>query len=641
MSEEDETGMEGQEEETGAAPEEAVAEEEAATAETPPDASGEEATVTESEAEITVVDSGEEVTTVEQSEDAADPSPDAGLYPKTEPIPRPEVSVEGEPGPRQRWIELATSADHKDIGRILIGTSVGSLFLAAVLLVLLRLQLAIPENGFLEPVTFDRLLSLYGATAIFFFLLPLFFGLFYFLVPLMIGSRGTALPRLGQVGMWLILLGGVLLYSTILYTPPEAGINPLPPLSELAFTSNNGVDAWIAGVGLATLGYILITIDLLVTIRHLRAPGMAWRRTPVLVWTAAVVTWLFAIIGPIFLAAATMLMIDRRLGGGFFTGGAGGAPLLWQHLSYIFFAGVYALTAISALGVATEVIQTFTGRRSPDRKVIFGSMVAIAVMGTLAWGQNMYTAPIGIGVKYFAMFMAIGLIIPFGLIYNSLIRAVSRSDFHMRAPLRYAMGALSFGSIGLLVELSQSTIAVGTQLQQTYDAWAATHFAMIGFGLFGGLAALSYWYPKMTGRMLNEDRARKSFWLVVAGTAIAVVPLFGAGVEGQVTDAFRFAAGEGVSAYNLIATLGTLVLFLGIVLTIGNLIRSRVEEPLAPPDPWLGETLEWLALSPPPPHNFDELPDVRSDVPMTDVREVLARIDRERDHEARETETVA
>lgn len=577
----------------------------------------------------------------EASDASADPSPDEGLYPKVEPFPRPELSVEGEPGPRQRWIELATSPDHKDIGRILIGAAVGSLFLAAVLLVLLRLQLAIPENGFLPPVTFDRLLSLYGATGIFFFALPLFFGLFYYLVPLMIGSRGTALPRLGQLGMWLFLLGGILLYSTILYTPPEAGINPLPPLSEVTFTSNNGVDAWIASVGLATLGFLLITIDLLVTIRHLRAPGMAWRRTPVMVWTAAVASWLFALIGPIFVAAVTMLMIDRRLGGGFFTGGAGGAPLLWQHLSYLFFAGFYALVAISALGIATEIVQTFTGRRSPDRRAIIGSLVAIAVLGTLAWAQNMYTAPIPDGLRYFAMFMAIALIVPFGLVYAVLIRTVSRSDFNMRAPLRYAMAALSFGSVGLLVELSQSTIAVGTQLQQTYDAWAATHFALIGFALFGGLAGLSYWYPKMTGRMLNEDRARKSFWLTVIGALVAVVPLFAAGVEGQVTDAFRFAAGEGVSAWNLIASLGTLLFFAGLVLTLGNLVRSRVEEPAAPPDPWLGETLEWLTLSPPPAHNFDELPDVRSDAPMTDLREVLARIDREREAETRETEPVA
>jgi heme/copper-type cytochrome/quinol oxidase subunit 1 len=237
--------------------------------------------------------------------------------------------------------------------------------------------------------------------------------------------------------------------------------------------------------------------------------------------------------------------------------------------------------------------------------------------------------------------MAVALIVPFGLIYYSLIRQVSGSDFHMRAPLRYAMAALSFGSVGLLVELSQSTIAVGTQLQQTYDAWAATHFALIGFGLFGGLAALSYWYPKMTGRMLNEDRARKSFWLTVAGALLAVVPLFAAGVEGQVTDAFRFAEGEGVDAYNLIASLGTLLFFLGIILTLGNLVRSRIEEAPAVPDPWMGETLEWLTLSPPPPHNFDELPDVRSDRPMNDIREVLERIERERQPEARETEPVA
>ena len=554
---------------------------------------------------------------------------------------RPEVATSGSDEGRPRWAELATSPDHKDIGRLLIGTSIGALFLALVELVILRIQLAVPENGFLEPVTFDRLLSMYGATGIFFFALPLAFGLFYFLIPLMIGSRGTALPRLGQIGVWLVMLGGTLLYATILFTPPEAGINPLPPLSEVAFTPNNGVDAWIAAVGLGTLGILLLAVDLLVTVRHLRAPGMAWRRAPIFVWSGAIASWLFLVIGPIFLAALTMLLVDRRLDGSFFTGGAGGAPLLWQHLSYIFFSGTYMLIAVFAVGAIAEIVQTLTRKALPGRDAVIRSMIAIAIIGTLAWTQNMYTAPIPSFWKYLSMALAIALIVPFGVIFQSLISAVARNDFNMSAPLRYSMGALSFASIGLVVEVSQSMLAVGTQLQQTYDAWAATHFALFGFGVFGGLAAISYWYPKLAGTYLNEDRAAKSFWVLFAGGLIALVPLFGAGVEGQVTDAFRFFEGEGLGFFNLVSSLGTLVLFVGIVLTIGNLIRSRVEEKSAPPDPWRGETLEWLTLSPPPPHNFDVLPDVRSARPMSDIREVLAGMDTRESGEVRESEPVA
>ena len=559
----------------------------------------------------------------------------------TESRPSPEVATDSSGDTRPRWVALATSADHKDIGRLLIGTSIGALFLATVELFILRIQLAIPENGFLEPVTFDRILSMYGATGIFFFALPLAFGLFYFMVPLMIGSRGTALPRIGQIGVWLLMLGGTLLYATILFTPPEAGINPLPPFSETAFTPNNGVDAWIASTGMATLGLLLLAVDLLVTIKHLRAPGMAWRRAPIFVWAGAIGSWLFLFIAPIFLAALTMLLVDRRLDGGFFTGGAGGAPLLWQHLSYIFLSGSYMLIAVFAVGAIAEIVQTFTRRVLPGRNAVVGSMVAIAVIGTLAWTQNMFTAPIPSFWKYGAMFLAISLIIPFGLIFHSLISAVTKNDFNMAAPLRYAMGALSFASVGLVVEVSQSILAVGTQLQQTYDAWAATHFALFGFAVFGGLAALSYWYPKLAGTNLNEERAAKSFWLVYAGGLIALLPLFGAGVEGQVTDAFRFFGGEGLGFFNLLSSVGTVILFVGLVLTIGNLIRSRVEEKPAAPDPWRGETLEWLTLSPPPPHNFDVLPDVRSASPMSDIREVLAKMDSEEARETRESEPVA
>jgi heme/copper-type cytochrome/quinol oxidase subunit 1 len=561
-------------------------------------------------------------------------------FPRTMPPTRPEI-VTGDAVDRPGWARLATSPDHKVISLILISAAFGSAFLAALELVLVRMQLAVPENLFLSAVTFDRLLSVYGATAIFLFILPLCIGLLYYVTPLQIGSRGTALPRLGQTGLWLFILGGFLLYASFLFTPPEAGINPFPPLSQHIFTPNNGVDVWIASTGLVTLGILLLAIDLLVTVRNMRAPGMAWRRAPIFVWTAAIVCWQIVIIAPIFLAALTMLMIDRQLDGGFFTGGVGGAPLLWQHLSYIFFTGAYMAVAVTMLGAISEIVQTFTRRQLPGRGVIISSLAAIAVIGTLAWTQNMITAPIPVGFKYYAMLLSIALIVPFGLIFYNLVSAVSNSDFHMRGPLRFAMGALSLASVGLAVEVSQSTIAVGSQLQQTYDAWAATHFALIGFGLFGGFAAVSYWYPKMTGRMLDEDRSRISFWVMFAGTLIALVPLLGAGVEGQVTDSYRFFASDNLSRFNLLASFGTLILFIGLILAVGNLIRSRSEGAASTPDPWRGSSLEWLTLSPPEPHNFDVLPDVRSTQPMQDIRDSLVRREVEEAAPAGERQPVA
>ncbi|HMT04162.1 MAG TPA: cbb3-type cytochrome c oxidase subunit I [Solirubrobacterales bacterium] len=557
-------------------------------------------------------------------------------YPQTMPPTRPEVSSGG-PAPRDaRWISLSTSPDHKDIGRILIAAGFGSLFLAALELLLMRAQLAIPSNVFLPGVTFDRLLSAYGETSIFLIALPLVIGLLYYVVPLQIGSRGTAVPRVGQTGLWLFILGGFLLYGSFLFTPPEAGINPLPPFSDTTFTPNNGVDVWIASTGMVTLGLLLIAIDLLATLHNLRAPGMAWRRAPLFTWAGAIVTWLFAVIAPIFIAAITMLLIDRLYSGGFFSGDEGGSPILWQHFSYLFFTGVYMAISVTFLAAIGEIVQTFTGRQLP-RKSFIWSLIAIAVIGTLAWTQNMLTAPIPSGWKYYGMLMGLSLIVPFGLIFYNLITTVSSSDFHMRAPLRYALGALSLASIGLAAEIAQSTIAVATQLSETYDAWAATHFTLIGFVVFGGFAAVSYWYPKLTGHQLNEDRAKKSFGLMFAGTIIAILPLFGAGVEGQVTDSYRFFSGEGAQPWNLIAAVGTLILFVGIVLSVGNLIKSRTEEPVATPDPYRGDSLEWLALSPPPAHNFDVLPDVRSTRPMRDIREAINR----RDAEAAEAEGVA
>lgn len=557
------------------------------------------------------------------------------------PSPRPELVVDGYPSRRPRWIELATSADHKEVGQILICGALGFLFVALVELVLMRLQLLVPENTFLSPVGFNRMLSLYGATGVFFFAIPLVIGLFYYLAPLQIGARGTALPRLGQTGAALWVAGAVVLYAGFLWTPSEAGVNPLAPLSELAFLSNNGVDAWATATGLATLGFVFLAINLVATLRTLRAPGMAWRRVPLFAWSAAVGSWLLVVIGPVLLAALTMLMIDRNYDGVFFADGSGGAPLLWQHLSWIFYTGAYMLVLIFAFGVIAEVFATFSRKPLFNRPVTMASLAVIAVIGTLAWMQNMLTAPIGIGWMYFAMVMSLALLVPFGLVIFNLISTLVGGTLRMRAPLLFAIGAVSAISIGLAAELEQSLVAAAWNLKNTTDATAATHFSLIGGAVFGGFAALHYWFPKMTGRTMGETLARFSFWAIVGGLLLGFVPLFLAGSEqGQVIDAYKYFSGTGVTAYNVISSIGVLILFVGILLTLVNAILSRANGPAAGHDPWGGETLEWLTLSPPEPHNFDVLPDVRSPRPLRDIREAIAHRTR-REESARASQPVA
>lgn len=556
--------------------------------------------------------------------------------------PHPELVIDGFPQRRPRWIELARSADHKDLGRILITGALGFLALALLELLLMRLQLAIPENGFLSPVTFNRMLSAYGATAIFFFALPLVMGLFYYVTPLQIGARGTALPRLGQIAVALWAAGATILYASFLFTPPEAGVNPLPPLSETTFTSNNGVDAWAAATGLATLGFVLLAVDLLSTVRRLRAPGMAWRRVPIFAWAATVASWLLLVIGPVLLGALTMLLIDRNYDGAFFVGGAGGAPLLWQHLSWIFFSGTYMLVLIFAFGAIAEIVASFSGRPPLNRAVVMSSLAAIAVLGTLAWMQNMLTAPIGIGWMYFAMLMSLALIVPIGLVIFNLIATMGSGVLRMRAPVLFALGAIFSISIGLAAEIEHSLVAVAWELKNTTDATAATHFALVGGAVFGGFAALHYWYPKMTGRTMGEYLARLSFWTMLAGLLITFVPLLFTGTEeGQVIDAYKYFAGDGMSAWNLISSIGSFVLAAGILMTLANAISSRVNGPEAGHDPWGGGSLEWFALSPPDPHNFDVLPDVRSAEPMRDIRTAIARRDGVAERPARDSQPVA
>ena len=562
-------------------------------------------------------------------------------------VHRPELVTDGPPRPRPRWLDMVMSPDHKDVGRIQIGASLCFLVLGIVAFLLIRLQLGIPENTLIAPVTFNRLLSVGSATLIVLFALPFLFGLLTYVVPLQIGARSLAFPRLASLSLWMYVFGGGLLYVSFIYTPPETGFNNWPPLSDTIFVSNNGPDVWIAAVGLTVVGLVLQAINLAVTISKLRAPGLAWRRLPAFTFSGAVSSWVMIFAGSAMAAALVMLEIDRQFNGVFFDPGEGGAPIFYQHLSWIFFTGCYLIFLLPAFGAISEILPVFSGKPLLSRGALMTSMAAIMPLGLLAWMQNMFSASIPVGWLYLAMACALLLVIPIGAIFVNWIATIAGGVLRTRAPMIFALAAISTLSFGLVGELMQSVIPVNWLLGETTASTAASGYVLVGGPVLGGLAALYYWFPKMTGRVMGEGLARASAALIVVGAHVTFIPLFLAGLEGQQVDIFKYFEAsdainaEHLNALNLIATIGAFVLALGIVLSLVNAYRGVKHGVRAGHDPWGGETLEWLALSPPPPHNFDVVPDVRSHEPLRDIREAVRRHDADREAPAETGEPVA
>ena len=539
---------------------------------------------------------------------------------------RPELVTRDAVAPRRpAWVERATSADHKTVALLYIGAALSFLVLALVEFGLMRLQLIVPDSTIIVPETFARLLSASGATFAVLFCVPLALGVIGYIVPLQIGARGVALPRLNLLSAWLYIAGGVVLYTSFVYTPGEGGVLALAPLSDTVFNPERGMDNWIFGVALATAGFVCFAINLIVTVRNTRAPGMAYRRMPLFSWAAMVIGYLLLVIGPVMLAALAMLTIDRHFDGVFFDAGEGGAPLLYEHLVYIFMSGIYAIVVVFAAGVVSEILPTMARKPIFSHRAVAASLVAIGVLTPLAWMQNMYSAPINTGFGYFAMAAAVALLVPIGVLMVVWVATLWRGAIRLRAPLLYAVAAASTISFGLAGELAYSVIPVGWQLANTTASQGDTLYVLAGGAVLGGFAALHYWLPKITGRALGEGISTAALLGMLGGLHLYVLAMFFAGLQGQAVDVFEYAGGTDLSTLNLIASIGAFGFIASALVELGTIAHGYAHGRLAGHDPWGGSTLEWFTLSPPPPHNFDAVPDVRSPEPLLDIRESVRR----------------
>jgi cytochrome c oxidase subunit 1 len=550
------------------------------------------------------------------------------------PTGAPEIAMRGLKDPPRGWLEWLTTTDHKKIGIMYLVAAVVFFLLGGVEALLMRLQLGQPDNTLVNPETYNGLVTMHGTTMVFLFIIPILSGFGNYIVPLMIGARDMAFPRLNALSFWLLLFGGVAFYASIFFEPPQAGWTMYTPLSDDNYSAGGGVDAWIVLIHLTGASTLVGAINMIATIHNMRARGMSWGRLPLFVWTMLIFSYLIVAAYPSIAAAVTMLLTDRNFGTAFFDPVGGGDPMLWQHLFWFFGHPEVYIMILPAFGIISEVLPVFARKPIFGYKAIAASTVAIAFLGLLVWAHHMFTTPTATVVLAFFMLSSFTVAVPTGVKVFNWLATLWKGQIVFKTPLMFAAALPGLFVIGGISGVILAIFPVDWQLHDTYFVVAHMHYVLFGGSVFGIFAGLYYWFPKMSGKLMNEGLGKLSFWLMFVGMNMTFLVQHSAGMSGMPRRVYDYPEDAGLTAYNVVSTVGAFILGVGVVVTVINLIYSLKHGRKAGNDPWQGNTLEWFTQSPPPQNNFDVVPRVRSVEPMKDIRRELAR-------GARPAETVA
>ena len=537
----------------------------------------------------------------------------------------PEIVVDSVEPPQKGWLSWITTTDHKRIGIMYMVAAWMFLVIGGVEALLIRLQLAVPDNTLLSPQTYNALFTMHGTTMIFLFLMPMIAGMANYLVPLMIGARDMAFPKLNALTFWLFIAGGVVFYGSLLFSPAECGWTCYAPLSETAFSPSNGVDSWIFLVHLTGVASFIGALNIFVTITNMRAPGMSWGRVPLFVWTMLTQSILLIISIPVIAGAVTLLLTDRHFGTHFYDPSNGGSPLLWQHLFWFFGHPEVYILVLPGFGIISEIMPVFSRKPIFGYKAIVAATLGIAVIGTLVWAHHMFTVPLPFFLLIFFMLGTYLVAIPTGVKIFNWIFTMWRGAIEFPVSMLYALGFLATFLLGGITGIFLATFPVDWQLHDTYFVVAHFHYTIFGGAVFAMMAGIYYWFPKITGRMLDEKLGRISFAFTLVGFWVTFLIQHSAGLSGMPRRVYEYADVNNLGLYNMISTIGSFILALGVLLTIINIVRGARNGAKAGPDPWKGNTLEWFTPSPPPVNNFDVVPRVRSVEPMQDIRRQVER----------------
>jgi cytochrome c oxidase subunit 1 len=506
------------------------------------------------------------------------------------------------------WI---TTIDHKRIG-ILYGVTALLFFLVGGLEALvIRLQLSAPNNDIVSSNTYSELFTMHGTTMIFLAIMPLSAALFNFIVPLQIGARDVAFPRLNAFSYWCFLAGGIILNMSWFFNDaPNQGWYGYAPLTEKSWSPGRNVDFWLLGLQVLGIASVAAGINFIVTIFNLRAPGMTMMRMPIFTWSTLIVQILIVMAFPAITIALVLLAMDRYVGTGFYAIAAGGDPLLWQHLFWVFGHPEVYILVLPAFGVVSEVMPVFSRKPLFGYSVMVYAIAAIAFLGFGVWAHHMFTT--GLGPTANAVFAGSTMLIaiPTGVKIFNWIGTMVQGSLKFTTPMLFAIGLASQFTIGGLSGVMHASPPVDGHHNDTYFVVAHFHYVLFGGSIFGLLAAAYYWFPKITGRMMDERLGKINFWTTFIGFNATFFPMHFLGLEGMPRRYYTYGEGSGWSFWNAIVSLGAMFLAASMLLFVYNLATSIKHGEEAGDNPWDAATLEWAIPSPPPAYNFANLPQV-------------------------------
>ncbi|NJD10060.1 MAG: cytochrome c oxidase subunit I, partial [Gemmatimonadetes bacterium] len=532
-----------------------------------------------------------------------------------------EATVPGTAAPAQRrkrllW-DLITTVDHKKIGLMYGVSALCFMLVGGLEALLIRIQLARPDNHFVSAETYNQIFTMHGTTMVFMVGMPIAVALFNYLVPLQIGARDVAFPRLNALSYWTFLFGALFLNSSFLFgQAPNGGWFGYANLTSKQYSPGLNIDFWVLGLQALGAASIMGGVNFITTILNLRAPGMRLMRMPLFSWMALFTSFLVITALPVFAVALFLVTFDRFWGTNFFVTQAGGDPMLWQHLFWMFGHPEVYILILPAFGIVSEIIPVFA------RKPLFGyaAMVYSGALITLiswgVWAHHMFATGMGPIADSFFTISTMIIAIPTGVKIFNWIATLWGGKIRFTTAMLYAVGMIIVFTIGGVSGVMHATSPHDLQQTDTYFVVAHFHYVLIGGLIFAIFGSLYYWFPKFTGRFMSERLGKLQFWLFFIGFNLTFMPQHWIGLLGMPRRIFTYSAELGVTGLNQLSTAGAFVQALSILLLFANVLWSRRRGAAAGANPWHAATLEWATTSPPPEHNFNRIPTVHTREPL-------------------------
>ena len=511
-------------------------------------------------------------------------------------------------------VSWLTTVDHKKIG-FLYGVFALFFFLVGgVEALLIRLQLMYPNGTVLTAQQYNTMFTMHGTTMIFLAIMPLSAAFFNFIMPLQIGARDVAFPRLNAFSLWTFVAGAVIInLGWFMHDgAPDGGWVGYAPLTSKTFAPDHSIDMWVMGLQLLGVASIAASLNFIVTIINLRAPGMTMMRLPVFTWMTLITAFLIVLSFPFITIALVELMMDRLFGTSFFEVSNGGMPILWQHLFWVFGHPEVYILILPAMGIVSEILPTFSRKPLFGYPIVVFSGASIGFLGFSVWSHHMFTTGMGTMATAAFALATMAIAVPTGVKIFNWIGTLWGGRLSMRTPMMFALGFVWMFMIGGFSGVMHSAAPADAQQQDSYFVIAHFHYVLIGGSLFALLAGIHYWFPLMFGRKVSEFWGKLSFWVIFAGFNITFFPMHFLGLNGMPRRTFTYESNLGWNAANYIATIGALILGVGIFIYFAVMVYTFLKGEKVGKDIWDARTLEWSLPNPPPEYNYRVIPTVHA-----------------------------